>query len=233
MQRHFDALVIVFIVHVVNTVHGVDIGPREPLHHIIELGENIVVIQHVAIHRPGWRRDLVAADLVAATVDGVEQRLGQIGSGAEELHLLAQPHRRDAAGNSVIVAQIGAHQVIVFVLQRRGFLADLHAIPLEWVRQILRPQDGQVGLRCGAEIGEGVQKAERGAGDQALAVEVHAADAFGRPIRIAGKQRVIIGSAQKPHDPQLDDQLIDQFLRTALRQRRCFNVAFDICIEEG
>ena len=45
-------------------------------------------------------------NLVAAAIDGVEQRFGEVHASAEELHLLSQPHCRNAAGDAVIVAPI-------------------------------------------------------------------------------------------------------------------------------
>ena len=43
--------------------------------------------------------------------------LGKIDAGAEELHLLAEPHGRNAAGDAVVIAPEGAHQVVVLVLE--------------------------------------------------------------------------------------------------------------------
>ena len=48
MQRHFQALVEVLVVHVVDAVHGVDIGARQPLHHVVELRHHVVIVEHIA-----------------------------------------------------------------------------------------------------------------------------------------------------------------------------------------
>ena len=104
VQRHLQPLVEILVVHVVDAVHGVHIGLRQPLHRVVELRHDVVVVEEVAGDRRRLRRDLIAGHLVAAAIDGVEQRLRQIHAGAEELHLLAEPHGRHAAGDAVVVA---------------------------------------------------------------------------------------------------------------------------------
>ena len=118
VQRHLEAFIEILVVHVVDTIHRMHIGAREPIHRDVELLGHLVVIEEFA--GDGRRRgcDLFARDLVAAAIDRVEQRFREIDAGAEELHLLAQPHSRHAACDAVIVAPEGAHQVVVLVLQR-------------------------------------------------------------------------------------------------------------------
>ena len=66
------------------------------------------------------RTDLLAADFVPAAVDRIEQTLGQVGSRAEELHLLADQHRRHTAGDGAVVAPGAAHDLVAFELNRAG-----------------------------------------------------------------------------------------------------------------
>ena len=47
VQRHLQALVEVLVVHVVDAVHRMHVGAREPLHRGVELREHLVVVQHV------------------------------------------------------------------------------------------------------------------------------------------------------------------------------------------
>ena len=49
VQRHLDAFVRVFVVHVVDDVHGVDIHARQPVHHLLELAEHVVEVEIVAL----------------------------------------------------------------------------------------------------------------------------------------------------------------------------------------
>ena len=45
---------------------------------------------------------------------------GQVGPGAEELHLLAQQHGRDTTGNGAVVSPGSAHDFVAFELNGAG-----------------------------------------------------------------------------------------------------------------
>ena len=68
---------------------------------------------------------------------------------------------------------------------------------------------------------------------QRPAIQVHAADAFGRPVGIAAEQRVVVRRAQEAHDAKLLHQLVPQLLRAGLVERAFLQVALDVDIEEG
>ena len=56
MERHFDTLIRILVMHVVNDVHGIDIDAREPVHHFFELGDDVVKVEVLAfrrLRRPG------------------------------------------------------------------------------------------------------------------------------------------------------------------------------------
>ena len=108
VQRHLDRLVAVLVVHVMDDVQRVDVGLREPVQHRIEAPQHLVVVEHLGGDRREHRPDLFAGDLVAAAVQRVQQRLRQVHARAEELHLLADAHRRDAAGDRAVVAPLRA-----------------------------------------------------------------------------------------------------------------------------
>ena len=118
MKRHLQTFVEILVVHVVDAVHRMHVGLCQPFHRGVELGHDIVVVEEIAGNRQCRGRNLVAGDLVTAAIDRIEQRLGEIDAGAEELHLLAEAHRRDAAGDTVVITPERPHQVVVFVLQR-------------------------------------------------------------------------------------------------------------------
>ncbi len=56
---------------------------------------------------------------------------------------------------------------------------------------------------------------------------------FGHPGRVAGEQIVIFGRAQETDDAQLDDEIVDDFLRLFLGHQPGFEVALEIDVEEG
>ena len=170
MQRHLDPLVRVLVVHVVHAVQRVDVGLGQPVHHRVEAGVHVGVVEHVAGDGPDRRCDLDPGDLVPAAVDRVQQRLGQVHPGAEELHLLADRHRRHAAGDRRVVAALLGDQGVRLVLDGGGVDGHLRTEPLEPLGQPVTPEHGQVRLGCRAQVVEGLQHPQRRPGDQGPAV---------------------------------------------------------------
>ena len=78
-----------------------------------------------------------------------------------------------------------------------------------------------------------MQHAVAALGHQGAPVQIHAADAFGRPVGIAAEQRIIIRRAQEPDDPELLHQLIPELLRPRFVQDAALQVALDIDIQEA
>src|SRR6187551_2593946 len=66
-----------------------------------------------------------------------------------------------------------------------------------------------------------------------LAVQIHATDAFGRPIWVTAEQRIVVGRSQKPHDAEFLYELIPQFLGAGFIQRPSLQVALDVYVEEA
>ena len=162
VQRHLQPLVRVLVVHVVDDVHGVDVDVGEPVHHPLVSAEHVVELQELALHRLGRGPDLFAGDLIASAVDRVEQAFREVGPGAEELHLLADHHRRHAAGDGPVVAPGAAHDLVAFELQRAGVDGHPGRKAPEPVRQARGIPDRQVGFRGGTEVVERVEDAEAG-----------------------------------------------------------------------
>ena len=209
------------------------VGLCQPFHGGIELGHDVVVVEEIAGHRQCRGSNLIARYLVTAAIDRIEQRLCQIDAGAEELHLLAEAHRRDAAGDPVIVTPERPHQVVVLVLQRGRVAADLDAIALEGGRHMVRPENRDVRLGGGAEIGKRVQHPIAALGHQRAAIQIHSADAFGGPVGVAAEQRIVVGRAEEPDDAELLHQLVPKFLRPRLVQNAGLEVALDVDVQEG
>ena len=75
--------------------------------------------------------------------------------------------------------------------------------------------------------------AESVAGHQGAAVDAHAAQRLGDPGGIAAEQLIVFRGAQVAHQPQLDDELVDQFLSAGLVQRAVVQIPLDVNIQEG
>ena len=103
----------------------------------------------------------------------------------------------------------------------------------ETFRQLLRPQHSNVRLGRRTHVVKRVQEAEAVFSYQRAAVQAHAADGFGGPNRVAGKEFIIFRCAQEAHHAQLHHQMVDQLLRFALGNQAGFKVAFDENIEES
>ena len=82
---------------------------------------------------------VLSRHLINAAIDGIKKRFSQIGTGSEELHLFADAHGRNAAGDTVIISPIGTHQVVIFILDGTAFNGRSGAEFLKWSRQVLRP----------------------------------------------------------------------------------------------
>ena len=232
MQRHLQLLVAVLVVHVVDDVEGIDVHLRQPAHHRVELLHDLVVLEVFAGDGHELGADLLAADLVHAAVDGVQQALGQVRARAEELHLFAQPHGGHAAGNAVVVAVGEAHQVIVLILDGRRFDGHPCAVALEVLRQVDRPEHRQVRLRGRAEVLQRMQVAVAHLGDQVTAVDGDAADGLGNPLRIAGEELVVFRRAGELDHAQLHDEVIHHLLDLLLGEQAAAQVALGIDIQE-
>ena len=233
VERHLDALVRVLVVHVVDDVHRADVDVGEPVHHLVEAGLDLVVVEHVALDGRQLRPHLVARDLVTAAVEGVEEALREVDAGAEELHLLAHLHGRDAARDRRVVAVGGAHEGVALVLDRARLDRELGAEALEAVGEGRVPEDREVRLGRRAEVAERLEEAEARLRHERPAVEADAADDLGDPRRVAGEERVVLLRPQEAHDAELDHEVVDDLLGLLLGERAVGEVALEVDVEEG
>ncbi len=81
--------------------------------------------------------------------------------------------------------------------------------------------------------GQGVEQTVRGLGDQGAAVVAEARVGPGRPVRVAGEDRVVVLGAQEAHDAQLHDQVVDDLLGVGLGDLAGLEVALEVHVEEG
>ena len=233
MKRHLRLFVCVFVVHIVDHVHRLDIGAREPFAVEVHSFKHLAVIEDLSRIRLPRRADLRAAFFVASAVQAHQQQLREIRARAEELHLLTYPHGRDAAGYRVIVAVYRAHEVVVFILNGVRVARHPGGEELEGLRQSLRPQHGEVRLRGRPEVVKRVEHTEGAFRHQRAAVLADASERLRYPHRVAGEEVVIFRSAKMARHAQLYHEVVDYLLRAALVERSARDVAFKIYIKEG
>ena len=149
MQCHLAFLVSILVMHIVDGVHRGNIGFCQPRTVDIHAAQNFIVIQYVALHDGHFRTDLIKLVLVTATVNCHHQQLCNVGSCTKELHILADAHCGNAARDSVIIAVVRTHDIIVFILKRirvdRYLCSELFPV----LRQVFTPQNSQIGF-CGS-----------------------------------------------------------------------------------
>ena len=232
-EGHLGFLVVVFVVHILDQVQHIDVQASQPVQHLDILGQHLVVVQVLAGDGGIVGAALLVALLVHTAVDGVQQALGKVGAGTEELHLLAGLGGRHAAADGVIIAPHGLHHVVVLVLDRAGIDGHLGGIFLEALRQGGGVQNGQVRLRCGAHVFQRVQEAVAVLGDHAAAIHADAAHFQRCPHGVAGEQLVVAGDAGKLDHAELHDHVVDQLLSLGLGQGAVVQIALDIDIQEG
>ena len=115
-QGHLGSLVVVLVVHILDEVQDVDIQPGQPVHHDIVLGHDLVVVEILGGDGRVSGADLLAELLIDAAVDGVQQALGEVRAGTEELHLLAGLGGGNAAADGVVIAPDRLHDIVVLIL---------------------------------------------------------------------------------------------------------------------
>ena len=74
---------------------------------------------------------MYTARCVVAAVYGKQQKLCKITACPEELHLLADLHCRNTAGNSIIVSVNGTHNIVIFILYGVCVNGNLGTVALE------------------------------------------------------------------------------------------------------
>src|SRR3954469_5946667 len=216
MQGHLETLIGVLVVHVMNNVHGIDIDSGKPIHHAFKPADNVIKIEVFSLHSAACGSDLFATDFVPAAVDRIEETLGNVGAGAEELHLFSHCHWRYTTGDGSVIAPGAAHDFITFELDGTGIDRYLGSEVAEGIREAWGIPDRQIGFRSRAQIVESLEKPKTRLGHQRSSVVSHPCNRFCDPGRIPCEEVVILGCAKKSNDAQLNDEVIDNFLRLYL-----------------
>ena len=233
MESHFECFIRIFVVHVVDDLQCIDIDFSQPAHHLLVFLHHFIVIQVFAGDRFETGSHLHARFLVTSAIDRIQQALGQVGTGSEILHLLADLHRRHTAGDTVVVAIVRTHQVVVLVLDGGGIDRYFRTELFPVVRCIVEPKHRQVRFGSRAEVIQGMQIAVRCLCHQRAAVNTLSAQRFSHPNRVAGEQIVVFRRTQETDNTQFDDKLVDQLLCLLFRQLAFADILFDIDIEES
>ena len=149
VQGHFQSFVAILVVHIVDKVQGVNVQSCKPVHHLLIFTFNIVEVKFIiAVYSFEARRYLhclavlILDNFVLTAVDCVKKAFCKVCACAEELHILADAHTAYATGDTVIVAKLGAHQIIAFVLDCRGGYRQVGAEFFEVCGKAFAPKHG-------------------------------------------------------------------------------------------
>ena len=119
-KGHLSCLIEVLVVHIVDEVQRVHINVSEPVEHIAETGLQFFPCEVLAGDGTELRTALLAGLGIHTAVDGVEQGLGHVGTGTEELHLLTGLSGRHTTADAVVIAPDRTHHIVVLILDRAG-----------------------------------------------------------------------------------------------------------------
>src|ERR1051325_4134478 len=233
VQRHLYALVGVLVVHVVDDIHGVDVDAREPLHHSFKPVNAIIEVKVLSLDRADVWANLLACDLIAASVDGIEKTLGEVGPRAEELHLFADLHGRDTTCDGPVIAQRAAHDLVVFELNGAGVYRHARGEAAKPFGQARVIPDGQVRLRGWAQVVERLKEAKARPCHKGPPVVSHSGNRLCDPGGIAREKLVVLRRAQETNDAQLDNEVVNDLLRLSFRDRAPAQVAREVDVKEG
>ena len=127
--------------HILNQIQNIHIQACQPVQHQIILVHDFIIVQVFRSDGSQLRTNLhmiallVQELFILAAIDGIQQGLGKIGTGPEELHLFAGLGSRNAAADAVIIRPDRPHDIIVFILDRRCLDRDAGCIAPEVQRQ--------------------------------------------------------------------------------------------------
>ena len=185
VKRHLKRLIVVLVVHVVDNLQSVDISLSQPTHHLLELRHELLVCEVITSDRSKARSNLLARHLVTTTIDSIEHTLSEVSTSTEELHLLTNLHRRYAACDTVVVAEISTHKVVVLILDSACVDTYLSTIFLPCLRQALAPKHSKVRFWRRTHIVESVEETIVGLCNHRTAVDAHTTNRSCSPNRVA------------------------------------------------
>ncbi|MPM88157.1 hypothetical protein SDC9_135258 [bioreactor metagenome] len=176
MQGHLDALITVLVMHEVDDIQGIDIELGQPAAHCLKPLLHLIIVKILTCDRSKPRANLLSTLFIPSPIDCVQQGLCKIHAGTEELHLLADPHCGNTAGDTVVITVVTAHQIVVLILNGGRFDGETGAIAFEGFGKAPAPQNRKVRLRCRTEIGQAMQEAVTHLGHHVSSVVSYSSD---------------------------------------------------------
>lgn len=233
-ESHFGSFVVVLVVHVVDQVERVHVQVSEPIHVEFKLVDDFIVVEVFASDRRIFRANLrtLHEAFILTAVDGVEERLGEVCTSAEELHFLTGLSCRNAAADAVVVAPDRAHRVIVFVLDGAGLHGDFCSELLEACREAGTVEDCEVRFRSRSHVHERVQEAVVVLGHLMATVLAEASDFERSPHRVTAEEFVVACDTGELDHAKLHHEMVDDFLSFGFVDDAVLQVTGHVNIDE-
>ena len=117
---HLTLFICVFIVHVMNDIHYINIESAQPVSVNIETSHSVFVVDRPVSDRFHLRADSFPSSFVHASVKSQAKNFCQVVSGTKELHLFPHFYRGNAAGDGIVISIGLPHNIIILILNRIG-----------------------------------------------------------------------------------------------------------------
>ena len=207
----------------------------EPIHVEAKLVDDFIVVEVFASDRRIFRANLrtLHEAFILTAVDGVEESLGEVCAGAEELHFLTGLSCRDAAADAVVVTPNRAHRVIVFVLDGAGLHGDFCSELLEACREARAVENREVRFRSRSHVHERVQETVVVLGHLMATVLAEASNFECSPHRVTAEEFVVACDTSELHHAKLHHKVVDDFLSFDFGERAVLQVTRHVNIDEG
>ena len=234
-EGHFGSFVVVLVVHVVDEVQRIHVDAREPFQHDVVLVHHFVVVEVFARNRRIFWTDLLTLHeaFILTAVDGVEESLGEVCAGAEELHFLTGLGCRNTAADAVVIAPNRTHRVVVFVLDGAGLYRDFSGELLEVVRKTRAVENREVRFRRRTHVHESVQETVVVLGHLMATVLAEASDFERSPHRVAAEEFIVACDTCELHHAKLHHEMVDDFLSFDFGECAVLQVTGHVNVDEG
>ena len=158
---HLCFFVIIFVVHIVDDIHRFVVYTSHFFQDLLVVSQYLFKVQYIAAQYRDVFYHQCTGIFATSTVDSQQQRFSQVTTCTEELDVATYILVRYTTSDTVVIRVTHfTHQLVVFVLDRRGVDRYLCTEVLETFRQFRAPQNCQVWFWRRTEVVQCLQETE-------------------------------------------------------------------------
>ena len=218
--------------HVVDEVQGVNINACQPVHSLIKAWSQLLPSKILILDRTETWSYLLAGLCINTTVTSIEEALSQVGTSAEELHLLTGLSSTYTAADAVIVAPNRTHNLIILILDRAGLYRDHGCVLLEVLGEAWRVEHGEVWLGRRTHVLQSVEETVVVLCNHVASVHAHTTNLECSPNGVAREELVVRWDTSELNHAELHYQVVDELLSLGLGKSTLFNITCNINVKE-